>query len=516
VLSPDGRYIGYDTLLPNGNRNLSVRLLAENSVIELVPGATVAYDSLAFSPDGSYLYYVSRKQAGGSAGTLYFVPVLGGTPHKVMENVSGKLAFAPDGSGLAFVRPGPSDKVLVVSSPDGSGLRELLHGKSEFGFVSVDWSTDSRDVVFVEMSDSPTGRDCKILSVSRKGGTPQLLAHPGSLFVYDFAVLPDGSGFVANAFDREAGLPQIWLIPRKGPIRHITHDLSQYAGLSLSRDGKKILTSQVGRISELWVVDRNDPAAARMVSEPGRRFDTPAWMHGGTIVATRVEAGKFILWATAQDGQGQRPLLQKSALDLEPSACPDRDELVFASGRGGPYNIWSTSSSGSELKQLTFGESDRLPQCVGGGTVLYQSQTGPKRVSMQVPLEGGNPASVSASNYDQLVSPDGQKVLALTVDEKTRERRISVRSRDKTKLLGTFPYGGRAMAWAPDSQGFADARGPGIATEIWYQPLTGAARQLTRFGRDTIIALSWSPDGRHLVCARGRFNSDMVLIQDAR
>jgi len=81
----------------------------------------------------------------------------------------------------------------------------------------------------------------------------------------------------AMEVDREAGLPQIWLIPRSGPIRHITHDLSQYAGLSLSRDGKKILTSQVGRISELWVVDRNDPAAARMVSEPGRRFDTPAW-----------------------------------------------------------------------------------------------------------------------------------------------------------------------------------------------------------------------------------------------
>ena len=517
VLSPDGRYIAYETLLPNGNRSLSVRLLAENSVVELIPSASIAYDSLAFSPDGSYLYYVAKRLGPGNPGILFYIPVLGGTPHKLLEGVDGKLAFSPDGTALAFIRQAQQEKVLLVSAPDASSPRELVRSKADFAFYSVDWSSDSRDIVYVETAGSPTKPDCRILSVNRNGGATRVLAHPGNLFVYDIAALPDSSGFVANAFDREAGLPQIWHISRNGPVRQITHDLSQYQGLSLSRDGKRILTSQVRRISELWVVDRTDPASAHLITEPGRRFDTPVWMRDGTIVATRFEAGKWILWATDPDGRAQRPLLQKSALDLEPSACPDREEIVFASGRSGTYNIWRASNSGTDLKQLTFGGYDRTPQCVAGGLVLYQSQASGRRAAMQVSLDGGPPGEASPLAYNQLVSPDGAQILTLHGDGSTHERRVSVRPRGSSTEQAAFPYGGRAVAWSPDSKGFADARGPGVAAEIWYQALDGtAARQLTRFAQDTIFGLSWSPDGSRLVCARGRFISDMILIEDAR
>ena len=418
---------------------------------------------------------------------------------------------------MAFVRQRPHEKVLAVSGLDGSGLRDLLRSADEFGFESVDWSADSVDIVYAEALGSATKPDCRILAISRKGGTPRILAHPGSLFVYNLAVLPDGSGFVVNAFDHDAGLPQIWHIPLTGPIRQITHDLSQYQGLSLSRDGTRILTSQVRRASELWVVDRGDPASARLITEPGRRFDTPVWTRDGPVVSARFEAGKWILWATDPDGNVQRPLLQKSALDLEPSACPDRDAVVFTSGRGGTYSIWRAPSNGSDLEQLTVGPDDRVPQCVAGGLVLYQSQEGGRKAPMRVSLEGGEPASPSSLSSDELVSPDGRLVLASYVDERTHERHIAVRARDTSAVLETFSYGGRTLAWSPDSKGFADGHGPGGAAEIWYQPLGGgAARQLTRFGKDTIFGLSWSPDGRRLVCARGRFLSDMVLIQDER
>jgi serine/threonine protein kinase len=517
VLSPDGRYIAYETLLPDGNRSLSVRLLAENSVIELIPGAAIAYDALAFSADGSYLYYVARRLTPGNTGVLYYVPVLGGPPHKILENVSGKLALSPDGSSFAFVRQAAREKLLMVAASDGSGQRELLRSPSEFAFVSVTWSPDNQDIVYIETLRNPSNPDCRILAIGRNGGRPRTLVHPGDLFVYDVAVLPDGSGFVANAFDREAGLPQIWHIPKRGPVRQISHDLSQYQGLSLARDGKRILTSQVERISELWVVDRDDPASSRLVTEPGRRFDAPVWTREGGIVSARFEAGKWILWSATPDGRAQHPLLQKSALDLEPSACPDRDEIVFASGRSGSYGIWRATSSGGDLKQLTFGVYDRTPQCLAGGTVLYQAQVDTRRLPMRVPLEGGEPVAESTLTPDQPVSPDGRLVLAPYVDEKTHERRVAVRQRDAPTVTATFPFGGRAVAWSPDGKGFADARGQGTAAEIWYQPIApGPARQLTRFAKDTIFALSWSPDGRQLVCARGRFFSEMVLIQDAR
>jgi hypothetical protein len=105
-------------------------------------------------------------------------------------------------------------------------------------------------------------------------------------------------------------------------------------------------------------------------------------------------------------------------------------------------------------------------------------------------------------------------VLTTYADQQTHERRIAIRSRDMKEVRATFPYGGRAVAWSPDSRGLADARGPGFsAQEIWFQPLSGPARQLTHFGKETIFGLNWSPDGRSLVCTRGHFVSDMVLIQ---
>ena len=164
------------------------------------------------------------------------------------------------------------------------------------------------------------------------------MARTGKRYVYDLAPLPDGSGFLANAFDEEAGLQQIWHVGRNGAMRHVTHDLSQYQGLSMTRDGHQVLTSQVERHSELWVVDRDKPASARPIAEPGRRYDTPTWAHDGSIVSVRFEAGSFLLWKIAPGG-AEGPLLQQSVTDIEPHACPDRDDIVFSSARAGPYAV---------------------------------------------------------------------------------------------------------------------------------------------------------------------------------
>ena len=520
VLSPDGRYIAYVTFLSNGTRSLSVRLLSATSALELIPPAAVTYPSLAFSPDGTYLYYVLHKADSADAGTLFRAPVPGGSPQKLLDNVSGKLAASPDGTALAFVRRKRGEGTLSLANPDGSGERQVLRRQAEFAFQSVDWSPDGREIFFAESVRDANGTDCRIYSVSREGGEPRVRARVGKAFIYDLAVLHDGSGFLANAFDTEAGLPQIWHVSPTGTLHRITQDLSQYQGLSVTRDGKRILSSHAERLSELWLVDRDNPAAARIITEPVRRFDTPTWARDGNVIAARFEAGKWLLWAISPEGGAHRAVLPNPMMELEPHACPDRDEIVFVSAKADVYSIWRVRSDGSNLKQLTSGPGDRAPYCVAGGVVLYRAQAGGKRVTMQMDLDGATPAAPaepSYQSYPQFVSPDGRLVLSTYIDERSHEERIDIRAREGGASLVRFPYGGRAVAWSPDSRGFADARGVGLAQEIWYQPVpSGAPKQLTRFGKDLIFALSWSPDGRQLVCARGRFISDMVLIEGVK
>jgi Tol biopolymer transport system component len=67
------------------------------------------------------IYYVGLLERSKFVPTLYHIPVLGGTPTKVLDHVSGAIAFSPDGKRFAFVRRNPEDMALMVANTDGSG-----------------------------------------------------------------------------------------------------------------------------------------------------------------------------------------------------------------------------------------------------------------------------------------------------------------------------------------------------------------------------------------------------------
>src|SRR5262249_23616562 len=80
VLSPGAKYVGY-VRGEGGQWSLHVRLLAADSDAAVVPLGSSRIYPLMFSPDESYLYYVSVTAASGDE-AFYRVPVLGGTPQK--------------------------------------------------------------------------------------------------------------------------------------------------------------------------------------------------------------------------------------------------------------------------------------------------------------------------------------------------------------------------------------------------------------------------------------------------
>ena len=70
--------------------------------------------------------------------------------------------------------------------------------------------------------------------------------------------------------------------------------------------------------------------------------------------------------------------------------------------------------------------------------------------------------------------------------------------------------------WMPDSQSLTYVATHDGISNIWRQPLSGGPpKQLTNFQADKIFYFDVSPNGQEIVCSRGDWAHDMILIKNA-
>ncbi len=128
AISPDGKYV-LSVTDDNGMQSLWLRNVPTGSDTQVIAPTASTYVSLAFSPDGNFIYF--RKSASANAYNLYRTPVLGGTPQTIARDVDSDVAFSPDGQHIAYTRENDPDVGkyrLLMASMDGSGERVLQIG----------------------------------------------------------------------------------------------------------------------------------------------------------------------------------------------------------------------------------------------------------------------------------------------------------------------------------------------------------------------------------------------------
>ena len=121
AISPDGKFVVHVVAEPDGP-SLWIRQTATPSNVRIVPPAQVRYNGITVSPDGTYVYYVTYACGSGIA-SLFQIPVLGGTPRRVIEDIDNPPTFSPDGSRFVFVRglPDPPGAAVLIANADGTG-----------------------------------------------------------------------------------------------------------------------------------------------------------------------------------------------------------------------------------------------------------------------------------------------------------------------------------------------------------------------------------------------------------
>jgi serine/threonine protein kinase/Tol biopolymer transport system component len=526
VVSPDGKYVVH-AVTANGLQSLRTLQLASRSEVQIVPPAEVIYHGLSFSPDGNYVYFISAPTRNYLFKTLYQVPVLGGTPRKILADVDSPIAFSPDGTRIAYVRVTPDkDRTdLFTNNIEGSDERLVSTRKireSYFPLSRLAWSADGKSIILAAFADQDRSN---LIEVPLTGGPEKVLTTRNWKWIENPVWLGDHSGLVFAATEPGSNSNQLWMLPYPaGEARRITNDPNSYRSVSVSADSRTIIASQSETVSNLWVAPEGKAELARRISSSEKDndgIDGLFWTPDRRIVFTSYRAGNLDLWITGADGSNIRQLTHGEGLNLSPSVSPDGRTIVFISTRTGIEAIWKMDIDGGNPVQITRDGFELSPKITPDGkNIVYQSLM--RQGIFKIPLTGGEPIQlIPDAALEPSVSPDG-KLLAVSKVDRPPTMYLdilplaggpSIRQFDLPVLSMTvFP-----ISWTPDSKGmiFIDSR-DGVSN-LWLQPLAGGKpRQLTNFSSDSIYTFDWSTDGRQLVVARGSSSSDIVLISNFR
>ena len=528
IISPDGKYIVH-VVGDLDHQSLWLRHIATGSDKEIAPSIGASYCCPAFSRDGNYVYYL--KEQANVPTVLYQLPVLGGVPQKIMEDVDTVPEFSPDGKRMFFMRGRPQGTVeMTVANMDGSGEQvigtcNITHFFVSYGRMQPAWSPDGETVVLGIPASDTDGNYRQMLAVRIKDGTATQISSKRWWALGQFSWLADGSGFVFTASDEGQGAPlQIWHMSYPGGrLRRITNDLNDYRGVSLTADDTALVTVPIDRVSSIWMAPNGETSRATQILQA--KYDGingVAFAPDGRVVYTSRATGTPNLWIANSDGTNARQLTAQIARDVWPTVTADGRYVIFTSDRAGTRNIWRIDIDGGNPTQLTRGPRDENPSCSPDSQwVTYTSFDSGIQKLARVSIAGGDVTQLTDEVSAQpVISPDG-KYIAFSKYEmgETLHTVVAIIPFAGGQPVSQFELRTRPLRlrWAPDGQALTYILTRGGISNIWSRPIAGGEPvQLTDFKSDQIYFFDWSRDGRQLVLARGSSTSDVVLINDLK
>lgn len=521
AISPDGRYVAYFVDEANVS-TLWVRQTATDSTLKLAVLKNGDHGSCRFSPDGNYLYFLWASE-GAVSSDAYAVPVLGGEPKLIIQQVDVGLGISPDGKRAAFVRGlTPQFSQLYVANIDGTerhllaDLPKMNLGKF-WSYSPPSWSPDGKLIGSTVLS--PNGPSVFIIPAD--GGTPALIPFANAFGV---SWLPDQSGLLVAAA-APSTQAQIWLQPYPhGEPQRITNDLNNYGGTTVTTDGHEFATVQSLDSMTISVGPPSHPDRGEALALTKSDGIGLAWMPDGRLLSQDMQS-KF--WLTSIDTK-ERNLAFDGHDDVwngEFAVCEGGKSLVFGRRKGG---LWQVDTNGKNLRPFSKNEFDQGPDCSPDGKwVIYSSRAEQGVDLLRAPAKGGAPERVLTRTFPWVFgrfSPDGHSIALLFGEGETgfEHIKLAIVDRDTGSFKKTFNVATNSLPdnawwtlrWTPDGKSLTYVLSAREGTNLWIQPVEGGPpHQLTHFP-DEVIAYAWSLDSAHLAVARSTTSSDVVLFRN--
>lgn len=524
VISPDAKYIAY-VHSDAGEHGLWLRQIDSGSTLELVPARRVGFYGHRFSRDGNSIYYVIRS-AEDPGGSLYRISTIGGTPKRILRLIDSPADFAPDGKRFAFVRanfPEDGQSALIMANADGSGESTILTKRepeylAPVFYNSPAWSPDGR-VIAVPLR---IGNDeARLLAVDVTTRKESVVSQGTWKHFGEIAWRPEGRGmFVVAAKNGSPQDTQLWSFSYPGgTARQITNDLFQYRMVTLSSDGKSLVTVASDNRSDVWIAPLDGKGASQKITQgkyEGMQALTSA--ADGSIVYNSVGSGGGDLWLTDHTGKNPQQITSDDGPNVDAVMTPDGRRIVFAGIRNGDWTLLRMNRDGSDVRELSTVRPARSPSVTPDGKwVFFTAAVKGASTLWRVSIDGGVPVQLTKHMVSwPSVSPSGKLVaceVRMTPESPFSfvtipvEGGLPVQTYERTATNFTM------YRWSPDGRGIIHNAGVKDRTNLWYQPVEGGApRQITNFDDQYVLRFDVCADGRHLLVARGVLSRDAVQI----
>jgi serine/threonine protein kinase/Tol biopolymer transport system component len=333
--APDGRTVVYGASWEGEPcRLFSTRPESPESMPLMLPDAEI----LAMSPTGLMAVSLDRHWAGRFiwSGTLAQVPMIGGAPREVLEDVQW-ADWGPDGSSLAVVR-------------NVAGKTRLEYPIGKVLFETAAWLSHPRvspDGKLVAFLDHPVhGDDSGSVRVVDAESKVRVLSD-GWITAYGLAWPSNGREVYFTA-TRMGVARSIWAVSLSGEERLIARTPGELTIQDVSREGHALVTSDQGKVGIIGL-------------PPGQEKERDLSLLDWSRVCDLAPDGKTVLFDESGEGGGSRQGVYIRKTDGSPA-------VRLGDGRGGsfsPDGRWAISLTVANPAQIVL-----LPVKAGEPRVL--------------------------------------------------------------------------------------------------------------------------------------------------
>ena len=401
-----------------------------------------------------------------------------------------------------LLRPtAPPPRVTVITQLTHDGTPKLAGGSGPQG----DMLTDGPRVYF-QVADLS---QAMIMQVSAEGGTAERVQLPFQMAgLVDLSAAKSELLFQGPPFDTRLGTGSLWTMAVPGGQPRRVGNLTAFDA-TWAPDGA-LLYYTVGH--EVRVARRNGSEARRILTAPGLLYWIRFSRDGQRIRFSSWDEklNTNALWEARADGSELRRMLP--GWSASPNECcgawmPDGKYFVFASTRGGSWNLWAMREKRDWWRktnpapvQLTVGQMSSqapLPSVDGKKVFFVGASPRGELERFDVGKKLFVPYLPGLSAEGLAFSKDGSRLAYVTVPEGTLWQ-SKADGTDRREL--TFsPMQAGVPRWSPDGTQIAFAgREPGKSWEIYIVPAEGGNPEAVTGGDNDDLDPTWSPSGEEL------------------